>query len=131
LRLLRFPFRSHQSLWYDEVFTRTIVGRHSLGAMWGQIRQTESTPPLYYLIAKLSSDVLGTRSTVTLRAPSAVALTAAVPVSFLAFRDLIGRRLSLAAAALVAVNPLLVNYATDARSYALLVLTVLLSIWAC
>lgn len=127
---LRFPFLSHQSLWYDEVFTRTIVGRHSFGAIWDQIRQTESTPPLYYVITKLTSDVLGTRGTLALRVPSAVALTAAVPVSFLSFRDLIGRRSSLAAAAFVAVNPLLVSYATDARSYALLVLTALLSIWA-
>lgn len=64
-----------------------------------------------------------------MRAPSALSLIAAVPVAYFALRRLIGERPALASAAFVAVNPLLVNYSTDARSYALLVLTALLSVW--
>lgn len=128
---LRLPFLAHQSLWFDEVFTRTIVAEHGLGAVWHQIGQTESTPPLYYLVTKLAVALAGTPTAAVLRAPSAAALTLAVPVTYVAFRRLIGDAAALAAAAFVAVNPLLVSYATDARSYGLLVLTALLSVWAC
>jgi hypothetical protein len=113
----------------DEIYTRNILGEHSLGGLWRQIRATESTPPLYYLLAKLSSDVAGTRSAVAMRLPSALALIASVPVGYLALRRLIGPRGALAAAAIIAVNPNLLSFATDARSYALLVLTGLLSLW--
>jgi 4-amino-4-deoxy-L-arabinose transferase-like glycosyltransferase len=65
-----------------------------------------------------------------MRAIPAVALTAAVPIGYLAFRRLIGNRAALVAAAILAVNPMLVSYATDARSYGLFVLTALLSMWA-
>jgi uncharacterized membrane protein len=126
---LRLPFLSHQSLWFDEIFTRAIVGRHGLAGIWDQVRRTESTPPLYYLAAKLSADLAGTNSAAAIRAPSAVALTLAAPVAYFAFRRLIGQPAALAASALVAVNPLLVSYSTDARSYGLFVLTALLSIW--
>jgi len=64
-----------------------------------------------------------------MRLPSALALIAAVPAAYLALRRLIGVRGALAAAAIVAVNPGLVGFATDARSYGLLVLTGLLSLW--
>jgi mannosyltransferase len=126
---LRLPFLGHQSLWFDEIYTRTIVGRHGLTAIWDQIKLTESTPPLYYLAAKLSTAIAGTRSAAAMRAPSALALTLAAPVSYFAFRRLIGQRAALASAGIVAVSPLLVSYSTDARSYGLLVLTALLSIW--
>jgi hypothetical protein len=66
-----------------------------------------------------------------LRAVSALALIAAVPVAYLGLRRLAGTGPALAAAALVAAAPLLVSYAVDARAYGLLVLTGLLSVWAC
>jgi mannosyltransferase len=126
---LSLPFLAHQSLWLDEVYTRDILGAHTLGGIWRHVRATESTPPLYYLLAKLSTDLAGTRSAAAMRLPSALALIAAVPVTFLALRRMIGNGGALAAAAIVAVNPSLVAFATDARSYALFVLTGLLSVW--
>ena len=128
--ILRFPFLSTQSFWVDEVFTRWVVDQHSLVAIWDQIRRTESTPPLYYLLTKLSTDLIGNAGPFALRLPSAVALTCAVPVSYMAVRRFIPTGPALATAGFVAVNPTLVNYGTDARSYGLLVLTGLLSIWA-
>ena len=53
-----------------------------------------------------------------------------MPVAYAALRRLAGERPALAAAALVAVAPLLSWYALDARAYGLLVLTGLLSVWA-
>ena len=65
-----------------------------------------------------------------MRTVSALASIAAVPVTWLALRRLVGRPAALAAAAVVAVSPVLVAFALDARSYALLVLCALLSVWA-
>ena len=123
---LRLPFLDHQSLWLDETFTRGVVGESSLSGLWDQLKATESTPPLYYLVAWLT----GAYSAAELRAIPALALIAAVPVSYFAFRRWVGQRAALATAAILAVNPLLVAFATDARSYGLLVLTALLSLWA-
>lgn len=122
---LRLPFLGHQSLWLDEVFTRDILREPSLSSLWNRIKATESTPPLYYVIGWL----VHARSTVAMRLISALALTAAVPVGYMAFRRLIGWRAALATAAILAVDPMLVSYSTDARSYGLFVLTVLLSVW--
>ncbi|HWF52199.1 MAG TPA: glycosyltransferase family 39 protein [Solirubrobacteraceae bacterium] len=126
---LRMPFLGHPSLWLDEIYTRDILAQHSLGGLWHQIRATESTPPLYYLLAKPSTGLAGTRSAAAMRLPSALALIAAVPVAYLALRRFVGVRGALAAGAIVAVTPNLVSFSTDARSYGLFVLTALLSVW--
>jgi 4-amino-4-deoxy-L-arabinose transferase-like glycosyltransferase len=123
---LRLPFLGHQSLWLDEIFTRQILREPTLSGLWHHIEATESTPPLYYLLGWL----LHARSTVAMRLISALALIAAVPVGYLAFRRLVGWRAALATAWILAVSPILVSYSTDARSYGLFVLTALLSVWA-
>jgi hypothetical protein len=123
---LRFPFLDHQSLWFDEIFTRRVLTESSLPGLWRHIQATESTPPLYYLLGWL----LRARSAVAMRLVPALALTAAVPVGYLAFRRFVGWRAALATASILAVSPMLVAYATDARSYGLFVLTALLSVWA-
>jgi uncharacterized membrane protein len=123
---LRLPFLDHQSLWLDEIYTRSILRESSLAGLWRHIEATESTPPLYYVLGWL----IKARSAAAMRLIPALALTAAVPVSYLAFRRLVGSRAALATAAILAVNPTLVAYSTDARSYGLFVLTALLSVWA-
>lgn len=122
---IRLPFLGHQSLWLDEVITRDIIREPSLTAVWNHVRATESTPPLFYVVEWLA----GARSPVAMRLIPACALIAAVPVSYLAFRRLVGKWAALAAAAIVAVAPELVEYSMDARAYGLLVLTGLLSVW--
>ena len=122
---LRLPFLGHQSVWFDETYTRTVVGEPTLSAVWHQIKATESTPPLYYVLTWL----LGGRSAATMRLIPALALVAAVPIGYLSVRRLVGERAAACAAVLLAVNPELVSYATDARSYGLLVLTALLTVW--
>jgi mannosyltransferase len=123
---LRLPFLGHQSLWLDEIFTREIVREASLSNLWNHVEATESTPPLFYVLEWLAH----ARSTVALRLVPALALIAAVPVAYLAFRRLVGQRAALAGAAILAVNPMLVFYSTDARSFGLFVLCALLSVWA-
>jgi 4-amino-4-deoxy-L-arabinose transferase-like glycosyltransferase len=123
---LRLPFLNHQSFWFDEIYTRQVVGEPTLAGLWNHIKASESTPPLYYLLTWL----LPGRSEAVLRLIPALALTASVPVGYLAFRRLLGEVRSLAPAAILAVSPELVQYGTDARSYGLYVLTSLLTIWA-
>ena len=57
-------------------------------------------------------------------------MTAAVPTTFFAARTFVSQRAALLAAALVAVNPTMVWYGQEARTYGLLVLFAALSLWA-
>jgi 4-amino-4-deoxy-L-arabinose transferase-like glycosyltransferase len=82
---------------------------------------SESAPPLYYALAWFWTQLTGTGE-VGLRSVSALAGVATVPVAYLLGAELRGRRAGTVAAALVAVNPMLLWYSQEARSYALLVL---------
>jgi mannosyltransferase len=123
---LRFWHLDSQSYWYDESYTVDLVGR-SLGDMLSTIPRTESTPPLYYLLAWLWAKVFGT-SEAGLRSLSAVIGTATVPVVWSAARGFFNARIALIAAALAAVNPWFVWYSQEARSYVLLVFTTALTL---
>jgi 4-amino-4-deoxy-L-arabinose transferase-like glycosyltransferase len=125
--LLRFWTLGLQGLWYDEAMTGWLL-RGTPGQLLGAIPHTESTPPLYYLIAWGWVRVFGDTE-VGLRSLSALAGVATVVAVFAAGRLLASRRVGLVAAALVAVNPLLVWYSQEARAYALLVLAVAVSLW--
>jgi uncharacterized membrane protein len=127
---LRIPYLGNQSLWYDETFTHTIVTSRSIADVWHNIRSTEGTPPLYYLLTWGWAKLFGIHSDAALRATAGIAGAASAPVAFAALRRLVGERAALAAAALVAASPMLVWYSLDARAYALLVLLSLVSLWA-
>ena len=127
---LRLPFLDLQSLWYDETFTLTVAEQDSVGALWDQVRATESTPPLYYLLTWAWTQLLGSTSDAALRAPAALAGVLCVPASYLAVRRLAGEAVGLAVAALTAVSPVLVAYSLNARAYPLVVLFGCLSLWA-
>jgi mannosyltransferase len=127
---LRFPYLGNQSLWYDETFTRSIVTAPSLDSLWFRVKLTEGTPPLYYVVTWLWAKVFGVGSDAALRATAGIAGAACAPVAFAALRRFVGNGAALAAAAVVAVSPMLGWYALDARAYSLLVLLALLSLWA-
>jgi mannosyltransferase len=119
---LRFSTLRLQSLWYDEAFTPVHVLHPSLTATLHAVVHTENTPPMWYVLEWGVSRVLGTGA-VALRLLSAFAGVATVPVAWAIGRELSGRRATaIAAAALVAVNPLFVWYSQEARAYALFVL---------
>jgi mannosyltransferase len=125
--LLRFWAIGRQGFWYDEATTAWLL-RGTPGQLLSQLPHTESTPPLYYLIAWGWVRLFGDTQ-VGLRSLSALAGVATVPVTFAAARTLAGRRPALLAAALVSVNPFLIWYSQEARSYALLVLAGAASLW--
>jgi mannosyltransferase len=124
----RFATLDAQGFWLDEAATVELL-RLDLGGMLHRIPEAESTPPLYYLLAWLWSKVFGLGE-VGLRSLSALLGSALVPAVYAAGRRLCSERVGLAAAALAAVNPLLVWYSQEARSYALLALLAAVSLWA-
>jgi 4-amino-4-deoxy-L-arabinose transferase-like glycosyltransferase len=117
---LRFWRIGHQSLWLDEVFTANLVDEDLWGMLKG-VRETESTPHLYYVLAWVWARIVGDGEA-ALRSLPALFGIASVPVAYLAARELFKPGAALIAAALVAVNPWFVWYSQEARSYALLML---------
>jgi hypothetical protein len=91
------------------------------------IPHSESTPPLFYVLAWPWTRVFGSGEA-GLRSLSALFGTATIVLVALVARRLAGDRAGLAAAALAAANPLLIWYSQEARAYALLVMLVALSI---
>jgi mannosyltransferase len=118
--LLRFATLDRQSLWSDEAMTAALT-RLGFGEMLRTIPQSESTPPLYYVVTWLWTRIFG-HGEVGLRSLSALAGTLTVPATFQAGRAFASARAGLAAAAVVTVSPPLVWYSQEARSYALAVL---------
>jgi mannosyltransferase len=118
---VRFPTLGLQSYRHDEAVTAGRVLVPGLAETMHRVWTSESTPPLYYLLAWAWSHLFGVGEW-GLRSLSAIFGTATVPVACLAGRELIGRRVGVAAGAIVAACPILVWYSQDARAYALMVL---------
>ncbi|HWO17058.1 MAG TPA: glycosyltransferase family 39 protein [Solirubrobacterales bacterium] len=117
---VRFASLDLQSYHHDEVITAARVIPGSFGQMLHEVKASESNPPLYYVLAWGWAKAFG-NGEVALRSLSALFGAATVPVGYLIGRELAGRRAGLIAAALLAVNPMLIWYSQEARSYALLV----------
>ena len=117
---VRFASLGVQSYHHDEVITAARVIPGSFVDMLREVKGSESNPPLYYVLAWGWAKAFGTGE-VGLRSLSALLGAATVPVAYLIGRELLSRRAGLIAAAIVAVNPMLIWYSQEARSYALLV----------
>ncbi len=117
---LRFATLGLQSYHHDEVITVMRVLRGDFGQMLDAVKSSESNPPLYYVLAWLWAKVFGTGE-FGLRSLSALFGAATVPVGYFIGRQLVGWRTGLVLCALLAVNPMLIWYSQEARSYAPLV----------
>lgn len=117
---LRFPTLATQSVWFDEAATWELT-RLPFGEMLSALPDRESNPPLYYVLEWLWTRAFGDGAW-GLRSLSAVLGTLVVPVAYGIGRRVGGPRAGLATAALIAVNPLLVWFSQEARSYELVVL---------
>jgi mannosyltransferase len=128
--LLRFATLGDQAYHHDEIVTASRVLRVGFGHAMDAVGFSESAPPLYYALAWLWTQVTGNGEW-GLRFLSALAGVATIPVAFLIGRELRGERAGVIAAALVAVNPMLLWYSQEARAYALLGLFCALSLLFC
>src|SRR3954454_8451699 len=127
---LRFATLGVQSYHHDEIVTASRVLRVGFGHAMDAVGFSESAPPLYYALAWLWTQATGTGEW-GLRSLSALAGVLTIPVAYLIGRELWTRRTGLLAAALVAVNPMLIWYSQEARAYALLALFCALSLLYC
>jgi mannosyltransferase len=122
--VLRFATLRTQSVWFDEAATWDLV-RRPFGQMLSRLPDGESNPPLFYVLEWGWTRAFGDGE-FGLRSLSALAGLLTVPVAYAIARRAVGdaaaavvARAGLAAAALVALNPLLVWFSQEARSYAL------------
>jgi hypothetical protein len=110
-----------QSLWYDEWLTAEAT-TGGLRELVRHVADREGIPPLYFGVMWVWVRVVGDGA-VALRVVSLVAGVATVPVAYAVARALRQpRRVARLAAALVAVNPMLIWYSQEARPYSLLAL---------
>ncbi len=119
--VLRFTADAH--LWLDEALSVNIA-RLPLARLPDALRH-DGAPPLYYVLLHGWMAVFGT-GTIAVRALSGVFGVAALPFIWIAGRRLGGKRLAVAALALMAVSPFAVRYGTEARMYSLMTLLALL-----
>lgn len=126
--VLRFRMLDNESFWFDEALTRnTAAGGLPEGL--ARLPDLELTPPLYYVLVWLWAHLFGLDE-VGLRSFSALCGTAVIPVMWALGRQILSQRVGLIAALLIAVNPLLIWYSQEARSYSLLTLLTAVSLLA-
>ncbi len=124
---LRFATLGVQSYHHDEIVTASRILGGSFRQAMDAVGFSESAPPLYYVLAWLWTQATGTGE-FGLRSFSALAGVATIVVAYLLGVELRGRSTGVAAAALVAVNPMLLWYSQEARAYALFALLTALSL---
>ncbi len=117
---LRFGFLSSRGWWFDEALT-VVETRLALPEMLRQLSLNEHTPPLYFILANGWTTIAGT-SEAGLRSFSATLGVGAVWLAYLVAARSVSTRAGLVAAALAAVNPMLVWFSLEARAYSLLTL---------
>jgi 4-amino-4-deoxy-L-arabinose transferase-like glycosyltransferase len=124
---LRFATLGAQSFWFDEAQLAHET-QLSFGAMLHTLGAQETSPPLYFTLAWLWEKLFGAGAA-GLRSLSALAGVAVVPLTYLAGRELVGKRAGSVAAALAALCPFMIYYSQEAREYMLLAALCAASLW--
>jgi Dolichyl-phosphate-mannose-protein mannosyltransferase len=115
-----------ETIYGDELFTHEVSSRGGLDdVVSGVASDLEISPPLYF-VAAWATGKLGDPH-VWLRMPALAASVATIPAVYLLGLRTVGRRAALAGAALFALSPFAVFYASEARAYSLATLFVVLS----
>ena len=116
------------ALWGDELSTNFVVNGFGVADFpWLLRHSKEATPPLFFLLTWVTKGFGGAAG---LRVVSLLAGVAAIPLTYLLGIETVGRRGATVGAALIALSPFQIFYATEARAYALLMLTCLLASYA-
>jgi len=127
ISVILFSFRlDFQSLWYDEGFS-VYLSRMTLGEITARTA-ADIHPPLYYYLLHFWMGLFGS-SEVALRSLSVVFAVLTVPVVYGIGLKLFGRPGALLSALLIAISPLFLWYAQEARMYTLVTFLTALSSW--
>ena len=119
---LRFYRIGEKSIWLDEAFS-VWVARHSLWEGWSWLIRVDQHPPLHYSLLHLWIALFGEMQG-AVRALSALASTLTVPIFYAAARRLLDRPAASIAVTILAISPFHIQFAQEARMYALLTLEV-------
>jgi uncharacterized membrane protein len=126
--LLRFWGLGRLSLWFDEGYSAWAASLAP--AQLFHVIRADVSPPLYYLLLRGWIGLFG-NSEIALRALSAAAASACLPLLYLLAQRLLQRPAALVVAmALGAASVMQITYAHEARCYALLGLACLLALYA-
>ena len=117
------------SLWNDELFSRYYADLFGLKYLWTAGMLRESSPPLYYMLIEGWMRLFGT-SEVALRSLSLAASVLSLPLVYAIGKELFDRKCGLLAALVFALSPMQIDYAQEARTYALLLLPICTVLWA-
>lgn len=119
--LIAFTLRiykiSSPSLWHDELMT--------FYRLQGTLSDTLTTllispfPPLYYLLMKIWTNIFGF-SELALRFPSLIFSIITIPYLYLLTKRLFNKNTALLASFIIAIFPYAINYAQEAKMYALI-----------
>jgi 4-amino-4-deoxy-L-arabinose transferase-like glycosyltransferase len=121
--IIRLP-GMFQMLWYDEAYT-AMLAHLPVGQMI-QVTLLDVHPPTYYFLTLLSSRLLGWNE-FALRLPSLILGMMAIYLAYRFASNLFDHRIGLVTAGLMALNPFMIYYSTEARMYALLTVAVLMA----
>ncbi len=124
--LLRLHHIGQASLWNDELFSR-YYPETGLRYMWSEGFFLETNPPAYYTLLLGWMRLFGTGE-VALRSISLLASLLAIPLTYCLAREFAKPGTALLAALLMAIFPMQIYYAQEARCYALMVLPVSLAL---
>ncbi|MDE3180055.1 MAG: glycosyltransferase family 39 protein [Acidobacteriota bacterium] len=113
---LRFHAISDQPLWYDEAITWAI-GKQTPYFIVFHIPKVETNPFLFYIAIHYTILIFG-ETEFALRLLSALATILAVPVVYFIGRAFASKTTGVIGAALLAVNPISLQFAQEARAYA-------------
>jgi len=115
--VLRLAWLGHASLWIDELFS-VYWSQLDLGFLVGQGARVETNPPGYYILLHGWMDLFGTTES-AIRALSGLVSVATVLVVYGIGRMMFDRPTARLAGLFMAVNPLSIMFAQEARSHAL------------
>jgi len=122
---LRLYQLTEKSIWLDEAFS-IAISQHSLADILRMVVQTDTHPPLYYLLLKMWL-VLGDGEA-QVRLLSALFSVASIVLIYLVGKNIFeDERIGLIAAAVLAFSPFHIWYAQETRMYAMLTCFILIS----
>lgn len=107
---------TNAAIWFDEAFSYYLIQF----SFWDIARYTATDvhPPLYYWALKAWTGLFGTGE-LGLRSLSLFFIAATIITTFFLVRRLFGRKVALVTLFFLALSPLLVRYADEARMYAM------------
>ena len=114
LRVFRLGF---QCVWVEEAYATAMSLRGVPDLIVASLTR-DNNPPLYYLLGKAAMPLLGPTA-LSLRAVSALAGIATIPLMYLAAKEAGGEDVGVFAAAMLAVSQFAIYYSQFARAYAL------------